>query len=180
MKTIFATIAAVAAIAFAGAASAAPAPTGYYVQAGVGTNYQSNRDTGIAYSAAVGKDFGLVRAEAEFIGTQGSDSNKFGNLASNLGNVNVYVQPTTVLGATPFVGGGIGYGQMYRRGVVSTNNNGIVFNASTGFSYPLTEKMTLVTQYRYFLANDTKYTKNAHTVDNYNSSVTTVGVRYAF
>jgi opacity protein-like surface antigen len=183
MKKIIATLAAFAALAVAGAASASPLTgvlNGLYVQGQFGANYQSNRDTGSAASISVGKYIiPGVRAEVEYIGARGNDSTKLGGTTSNVFNLNALVEPTTILGATPFIGGGIGYGSMARSGIVGSTN-GVVFNVQSGLSYPITKKLTFVTAYRYVIANSVDIRTSKIGIDNYNASSATVGVRYAF
>jgi opacity protein-like surface antigen len=171
-------IAALAALSVAAVAAPALAATDY-VQAQAGVGFQANRDNGEAYSVAVGHDFGTVRAEAEVVALRGLNDPKLGDTQSNLANINVYVEPVTVYGVTPFVGAGVGYGSLFDRGVKG-DRNGVVFNASAGATYPLTDKLTLVGTARYFIANDVDYVKTRGTLDNYKASALTVGLRYNF
>ncbi len=175
---ILATLAAVAAMAVASSAVAGPLD-GFYAQGTVGGQFQDQRNDGVAYSAALGKDFGNIRAEVEYTGSRGANSGKVGDVASNLVSVNAYIEPITVLGATPYVGAGVGYGQLYHGGVVG-DRSGVVFNGTAGVSYPLTEKLTVLGQYRYSIAKDVEVLKAGGKAEAYRASTASVGLRYAF
>jgi len=170
-------LAAVAAIAGASSAVASPL-TGSYVQGTVGADVQASRNDGVAVSIAAGKDFGMVRAEAEYTATRGANSATNGNVASDLLTLNAYIEPVTIYGVTPYVGAGIGYGEFYRAGVVG-DRDGMVFNGTVGASYGLTDKLDLVGQYRYTIANDVKVVKTTG-VEDYRASTISVGLRYTF
>ena len=167
MKILTTLAAAVAALAFAGAASAAPLSlAGDYVQGSVGVTspspYQSD---GVAVSAAFGRTVGILRGEVEYIHT--SNHTVVGTADVNLGNLNLYVQPIVYHGFTPFVGAGIGYGNL---SVHHYSANSAVVNVGFGTSYKLTSKLDAVAQYRHFSA--TSY--------NYRNDVASVGLRYTF
>lgn len=170
MKKLIASLAAVAAVAFAGAACANPLDTvaaavkGDYVQVQGGSQFGDQYGGGAAWSVAAGRDFGLVRAEVEYLG-----SNLGGHGTLQSANVNAYIQPVTVYNVTPFVGGGIGYGRLDGHGF---GENATLLNAQVGASYPLTTKLKAVVAYRYEAAE----TGNAgdHT------SAVTAGLRYTF
>jgi opacity protein-like surface antigen len=180
MKFI-ATLVAVATLAVAGSAAAAPLDflAGNYVQGSVGGQFQDNRADATSYSVAVGRDFGTVRVEGEYVAGRGSDNAKLGTVESNLGNINVFVEPVTVLGVTPFVGAGVGYGSLYGAGVKG-DRNGTVFNAQAGATYKLTKDIDLVGSYRYWLAADVDVQKAPKIVEQYRASTLSVGVRYTF
>jgi opacity protein-like surface antigen len=179
MKQFIATLAAVAAFAVAGSAAAASPVAGYYVQGSGGQNYQSDRDSGTALSASFGKDFGKVRVEGEYLATRGTNSATLGDTAANLVNANVFYQPITFANITPFIGAGVGYGELFRSGVVG-DQNGVVFNGTVGVSYPISGKLSAVLQYREFLANSIQFRKAPGNTDNYKASVATMGLRYTF
>lgn len=170
MKKIIASLAAVAAVAFAGAAcanpldSAAAAVKGDYVQVQGGSQFGDAYGGGAAWSVAAGRDFGLVRAEVEYLG---SNLGHYGTLQS--ANINAYIQPITIDKVTPFIGGGVGYGRLGGHGY---GVNATLLNAQVGASYPLTSKLKAVVAYRYEQAE----TGNAgeHT------SAVTAGLRYTF
>jgi len=180
MKFI-ASLAAIAALAVAGSAAAAPSLNGVYVEGNIGSTFQANRDNGTAFGVAVGKQFGPLRGEVEYLGTRGNDSKKLGDTASNLLNANVFVDsPKKVLGVTPFAGVGVGYGNLYHGGVVGGAQNGAVFNGTVGVTYDVNPKLAIVTEYRGFLANSVDFRKAAGQTGNYAVGTATVGVRYTF
>ncbi len=160
MKKTFAFIAALATIAFAGAVSAAPLFN--YVQGNLGGNYGDDfgrNAGGAAWSVAAGRDTGTFRTEIEY---QGADVGHFGKLQA--GNVNAYYQPTVkFLGLSPYVGAGLGYGQVVDR-------DSVLFNVQAGVTYPVTDKLKAVIGYRF-----TDAAQNGGHVN----SVTT-GLRYTF
>jgi opacity protein-like surface antigen len=164
MKKIIASLAAVAAIAFAGAACANPLDTaaaavkGDYVQLSGGSQFSDNFGGGATWSAAVGRDYGKVRAEVEYLG---ANIGHYGTAQTF--NVNGYFQPVTVYGFTPYVGAGVGYGRV-------VNQDSFLLNGTAGVSYPLTSHLKAVGEYRYVaLENDGQHTQAA-----------TLGLRYTF
>lgn len=177
MKMI-ASLVAVAAMAVATSAAAGPLD-GLYAQGTVGVTQQDARNDGVAYSAALGKDFGAIRAEVEYTGSRGANDDKLGDVASNLVSLNAYIEPITIAGVTPFVGAGVGYGQLYHGGVVG-DRSGVVFNGTVGGSYNLTEKLAVVGQYRYNIAKDVEVLKAGGKTEAYRASVISAGVRYTF
>lgn len=167
MKKIIASLAAVAAIAFAGAACANPltavetAVKGDYVQVQGGSQFSDSYGGGASWSVAGGRDFGLVRAEVEYLGAN------IGNYGTaQTVNVNAYVQPITIANFTPFIGGGIGYGRI-------VGHDATVLNAQVGTSYPLTTKLKAVVAYRYT-------TDQFGNATGASTSAVTAGLRYTF
>ena len=199
MKKIIASLVAVAALSVAGAASAASPITaventvgaavstveataasvtkGYYAQVNVGSQFESNRDSGTNFSLAYGRQVGNFRGEVEYLGTRDVKSAKLGNVSTNLANINAYYQPNyTFKGLQPFVGAGVGYGELQG----ASNRNAVVYNATAGLSYKLTSKIDLVTEYRYFISTDTSVRGNDLNDNKYRASAAVVGVRYSF
>lgn len=177
MKTI-ATLAALAVMAVASSAVAGPLD-GLYTQGTVGVTQQDARNDGVAYSVAVGKDFGAIRSELEYTGSRGNNAGKLGDVASNLVSLNAYIEPVTVLGVTPYVGAGLGYGQLYHGGVVG-DRSGVVFNGTVGASYNVTPKIAVVGQYRYNIAKDVEVLKAGGKTEAYRASTISAGLRYTF
>ena len=164
MKKLIASLVAGATLAIAGAACAASpldAVKGDYVQVQGGSQFSDSYGGGAAWSVAGGRDFGLVRAEVEYLG---ANIGHYGTAQTV--NVNAYIQPVTIDKFTPFIGGGIGYGRI-------VGHDATVLNAQVGTSYPLTTKLKAVVAYRY-------------TTDQFNgstgasTSAVTAGLRYTF
>lgn len=182
MNKIFATVAAAVAVAFAAnAANAAPLDLlkGYYAEGAIGTNNQENRSDSTQANVALGKDFGAVRAELAYSSTAPAKSTRLGKVSSGVVGANLYVEPVTIHGFTPFVGGGVGMGTFTGKGVKG-EKNGVVFNAALGTSYALSDRVNLVAAYRYVIADDTKVQKAVGVVEDYRASTVTVGARYSF
>lgn len=174
MKTF--AIAALASLALAGAASAAPVD---YVAGSVGALTQElstdNVSTGLA-SVAVGKNVGPVRVEGEYVRLTDIETR---DIDGNLFNVNVAYDFKPVLGFTPFVGAGAGYGDIARSGVRG-DNDGLVLNGTVGVSRALTSKLDLTAQYRIFKGADIDVASRTGKFDDLKVEAVTVGVRYSF
>lgn len=178
MKTF--AIAAIAAVALAGSASAATLDN-TYVAGSVGALKQElatdNIDTNVA-SIAVGKKFGSVRVEGEYVRLTDIQTR---NVDSDLFNVNVAYDLKSYYGFTPFVGVGAGYGNVDRGGkAVKGDNNGLVLNYTVGASYALTKKLDLTAQYRVFNAADIDVAQARGGFDNLDVKAFTIGGRYSF
>lgn len=174
MKTF--AIAAFASLALAGAASAAPVD---YVAGSVGALTQElstdNVSTGLV-SVAAGKNVGPVRVEGEYvrltdIETRGTKGNLF--------NVNVAYDFQPILGFTPFVGLGAGYGDIDRSGVRG-DNDGLVLNGTVGASRALTERLAVTAQYRVFKGADIDVATRSGKFDSLDVQAVTIGARYSF
>jgi opacity protein-like surface antigen len=174
MKKIFAAAFAFAAISLGLAGVAAAAPT--YVELSGGGSFSANSASGAVYGVALGKDFGALRLEGEYLGSRSVNGNAINSVNSNLGNVNLYVQPFKLGAVTPFVDAGIGYGSVEDR----ASQNGLVFNLGAGASVPISTKLALVGRYRYFLADNVTVGPTPALSKEYDASVVTVGLRYTF
>ena len=182
MKKIIAVVAVAAAMFAAGAASAAPLDflKGNYVEGSLGTDFVNDRHTSPNFSVAIGKDLGMVRGELAYSGTRDANTNvKLGDVGTNLISANLYVQPVVIYGVTPYVEGGVGYGQVYNGGVVG-RRDGVVFNVGVGASYPLTSDIDMVVGYRHYVAEDVKIRQTVALTEQYRSDAVTVGLRYTF
>ena len=108
-------LAAVAALAVAGSASAGVLDD-TYVAGSVGALQQElslkNIDTNVA-SIAAGKKFGAVRVEGEYVRLTDIETR---NIDSDVFNVNVAYDFKPYYGVRPFVGAGVGYGNVDRGG----------------------------------------------------------------
>ena len=165
MNKIFAPLAAIAALAFAGVAAASPVDTvmtavkGDYLQVQYGSQFNNLYGHDAAVTASFGRDFGVVRAEAEYVNTDIAKSS-----LQSIG-LNGYYQPVTFYKVTPFVGVGVAYGSL-------KDHDGTMFNAQIGASYPVLKNLKATVAYRYTTA----------TFDHLgtDTSAVTAGVRYTF
>lgn len=181
MKTLFASLAAVAALSVAGAAAAGPLDVlkPDYVQGSVGVQKQSNRDDGTAFSVTAGRDLGAVRAEVEYATSNGAGSKTLGEVEADTVSLNLYYDLQPVRGITPFVGAGVGYADLDGAGVVG-DSTGAIWNFAAGASYTVRPNLDLVAQYRYNIANDIEVRKGVGKVEKYRAGVASIGVRYTF
>lgn len=175
MKNNFIAALALAAMTMFGASAAQAAST--YVETGIGGSFtNAHAADGIVYSAAIGKDYGALRLEGEYVGSRTLNGSSVGAVNSNLGSINLYVQPFKLGPVTPFVEGGVGYGDVESRASAS----GAVFNLGAGASVPLSKHFSLDARYRLFLAEDLKFGPNPSATEQYRAQVVQAGLRYTF
>lgn len=175
MKNNFIAALALAAMTIFGASAAQAAST--YVETTIGGSFTSaHAADGIAYSAAIGKDFGGLRLEGEYMGSRSVNGSSIGAVNSNLGSVNLYVQPFKLGPVTPYVEGGVGYGDVESK----SSGSGAVFNVGAGASLPLSQHFALDARYRLFLAEDLKFGATPSATEQYRAQVISAGLRYTF
>jgi opacity protein-like surface antigen len=174
MKRLFAAALAILTLSFAGASVANAAST--YVEAGLGGSFTTGHADGLAYSVALGKDYGALRLEGEYVGSRTINGDAIGKVNSNLGNVNLYVQPFKLGPVTPFVNAGVGYGDIEDK----STQSGLIFNVGAGASLPLSPHWAAVGRYRVFLAEDVKFGATPTATEQYRAQIATLGLRYTF
>src|SRR5690606_27292522 len=150
----------------------------YYIQGNVGTTFNTNntdtRDPQMTGGFNIGYDLGTIRTELEFLGSRNGSNGggSIGTVDADMLNVIVYAEPFEFYDFTPFVGAGVGYARLTGSGV-SNSENGLVLNMGVGMTYEMSDRFSLVAQYRYFIGDDMNVKQNNGTWDNYKSHVTT-------
>lgn len=160
-----------------------PAMAQNYVAAQVGTSTQDlsldNVDVQVG-TVAVGRDFGSVRAEAEFarfgdIQTQSIRANSIG--------VNGYYEPVEleVVGVkvTPFVGAGVSYISTGRN-PFGRDDEGFAYSGMVGTSVGITDKLAATVTYRYTKSYDIDVVNRAGFRNDFEDKSVLVGLRYNF
>jgi len=181
------TIAAVAALFIASSAQASDLlSTKLYIETQIGTTVKpdSGRDNSSIMGLSVGKDVGEVRVDLSTIRHSSGDNTTLGEVEvdSLVGgayyDINTY-DIGTYSKFTPFVGVNAGYGWADGAGVVSANDSGIVYGASLGVGYKVTDTIDLVTSYQYLTSNTITVTNSSGNED-WDSQAVTAGVRFRF
>lgn len=189
MKKILAALAVVFGLAF-GAASAQAGDLvvgGYsatpYVELKAGNAWQgdSRYDNQAVYGGAAGLDFGAVRTEIELgYFDMGGNGGNLGAVQNTLAGLNVFVEPVTVAGFTPYVGGGVGYGWFSGTGHNTRNEDSIVYNVGGGVTYAIVKNWMLDVGYRYYVSDERDIVADGNDGDHYKAHVVSAGVRYNF
>lgn len=175
IRTFSALAVSFALIATASVASAAE----NYVSGAVASNVQDFSVDNVdiqAASVAVGRDYGKVRAEVEYVHLGDVQTN---DVRANIVNVNGYVEPFTFGRVTPFVGAGIGYASL-GGAAVNGDADGFVYNASVGANFALTQNLSVNTQYRFTKSTDLNVFERSGTLGDFEDESVFVGVRYTF
>lgn len=150
--------------AVAALAMAAPAVAQDYVRGSVGEEVSS---------VAAGRDWGAFRGEVAYDSlTDVGDFRQTGRILS----VNGYLEPVTIGPVTPYLTGGIGYGQIRS---VGFSEDGVIANAGAGASWALTDNWAVNAEWRTYFTGDVRERIKGGT-DNFSTDVVSVGVRYRF
>jgi len=177
-RTIFA---AVAAFFIASTAHADQANT-QYIETQIGSTVRADdgRDNSGVVGITVGKDLGDVRVSLAGVRNSSGDATALGEVELDALVGGAYYDINVNSGKyTPFVGVNAGYGWADGAGVVSANDSGIVYGASFGLGYKVTDKVDLVTTYQYLTSNTITVTNSSGNED-WDSQAVTAGVRFRF
>lgn len=188
MKKILAALAVAVGLSFGSAQAADLVVGGYaatpYVELKAGNAWQgdSKYDNQAVYGGAVGLDFGAVRTELELgyfdMGGNGGD---LGAVQNTVAGLNVFFEPVTVNGFTPYVGGGIGYGWFSGTGTNDANEASIVYNVGGGVTYAIDKNWMIDVGYRYYISDENEIVADRNDGGtNYEAHVVSAGVRYNF
>ena len=175
-------IAAVAALFIASSAQASDLlSTKLYIETQIGTTVKpdSGRDNSSIMGLSVGKDVGEVRVDLSTIRHSSGDNTTLGEVEVDSLVGGAYYNINTNSKFTPFVGVNAGYGWADGAGVVSANDSGIVYGASLGVGYKVTDTIDLVTSYQYLTSNTITVTNSSGNED-WDSQAVTAGVRFRF
>lgn len=147
-----------------------------------------SHDTGYAVSLAVGRKVEYVRVEAE-LAYRTTDIDKLAGVSVG-GDVtalslmaNCFFDMNTGTAFTPFLGGGIGVSNIDAKLVIapysfSDDVNVFTYQAIAGFSYALSEKMSLDLSYRYLATTEPKFKGDIDS--EYKGNNFMLGLRYSF
>ena len=158
-------------------ATSAMAGEGTYVSGGFG-QVLSQAKEGSNQSdvfVAAGRDYGIYRAEVNFQSLNSTATSARVN--ANLGTAEVFAQ-YPIDKWTPYVGGGIGYGQFTGTGVKKATD-GIVYVATAGVSYDFTKNWGAFAQYDY-LRSSVKVTDANGESNDYVGNAMKIGAKYTF
>ena len=155
-----------------------------YVELKMGNAWQhdSRYDNQGVYGGAVGLDFGKFRTEFEAgYFDMGGAGGSLGSVTNTLVSVNVFAEPVTISGFTPYVGGGIGYGWFSGSGHNPNNEHSIVYNVGGGVTYDISKNWMVDVGYRYYISDENNIVADTgEKGTNYKAHVATAGLRYNF
>lgn len=163
----------------------------WYVRAEAGATYQDELNStpkaegrsGWTVGGAVGRQLDShFRAEGELL--YSDDKAKVGNgrLKVFAGLANGYYDFDTGTKLKPFVGAGVGVGQVKPDGgAIRDDDTGLAYQLLTGVAYPITDKLSAQIGYRYLGVNDVKIGSSAQAIrGDYHDQAVTVGLTYKF
>lgn len=181
-----------AGVAFAGVAHAqATVDPQWYVRGGGGATYQDEINssskvkgkTGWTVDAAVGRQIDShFRAEGQLIYSDDKAKVGDGRVKVLAGLANAYYDFDTGTKLRPFVGAGVGLGQVkLTGGAVHDDDTGFAYQLQTGVAYPINDRLSAQVGYRYLGVNDVKIGSGAQGVrGDYHDQAVTMGVTYKF
>ncbi|WP_165837139.1 outer membrane protein [Phenylobacterium hankyongense] len=189
----FVTLAAAAVAATALSASAAAAQdANWYVRGDIGGNFNSRidgspsvkGDNGWALSGAVGREvMDGVRVEEEITYLQSDGKNgSSGKLETTAGLVNAYYDFNRQGAWRPFVGAGLGVGQVkIDGGPNSGDDTGFAYQFKVGLAHPINDRLTAEVAYRYLGVTGVRLGAAPGGIHgDYTDQAATVGLRYKF
>lgn len=192
MKISLKSAAAFAGLALAGAAHAQTAiDPQWYVRGDAGATYQDELNSsptvkaksGWTVDAAVGRQIDShFRAEGELLYSDDKAKIGDGRIKVVAGLANGYYDFDTGTKLKPFIGAGVGIGQVkLDGGPVRDNDTGLAYQLLTGVAYPINDKLSAQVGYRYLGVNDVKIGAGAQGLHgDYHDQAVTVGLTYKF
>ena len=164
----------------------------WYVRADAGVAFQDrtnaspkvNGQTGWTADIAAGRSLAPnFRAEAELLFAQGDQKHvDRGRIKVLAGLANGYYDLDTGTKLKPFVGAGLGIGQVkLGGGTLRDDDTGLAYQLLTGVAYPITDKLSAQIGYRYLGVNDVAIGSGAQALHgDYHDQAVTVGLTYKF
>ena len=149
---------------------------GWYIRGDAGISFsdadnQPNSEEAFAIGGGIGYRFSeMFRADVTF---DGAFDYGFGNGVDSYGVLaNVYVDFPLNMPVTPYIGGGIGWGEVSGNGVT---DDGVSFAGMAGFSFPVSSNLDLDIGYKL------RYTDlNEAGVDYWIDHMVRAGLRFSF
>jgi opacity protein-like surface antigen len=191
MNKLWTLAAAAASLSLAGAAHAqTAADPNWYVRGDAGGTFQDEVNStpkvkgksGWTVDLAAGRSFGSnVRGEAELLYADADGKNgATGRIKTVAGLLNGYYDIDTGTRWRPFVGAGIGFGQVkLDGGPFHDDDTGFAYQLQTGVSYPFTDRLSGQLAYRYLGINDVELGEGPGRLHgDYHDQAVTVGVAY--
>lgn len=163
-----------------------------------GSDFETTPFPGFLLSGAVGMDFGLVRFEGEILYNRydlddlefaGADRSADGGFSTLAGMANVFLDIPTPIGVTPFVGGGIGYGEASANDIefsgsdlLDDSDSGLVYQARAGLAFAILPLTDLTLGYRYLVIDGIDLSDGSVQLkdDDLQSHVFELGLRVTF
>jgi opacity protein-like surface antigen len=192
MKNVLMSAAAVAGLALVtGAAHAQTIDPQWYVRGDAGATYQDEINsaskvkgkTGWTVDAAVGRQIDShFRAEGQIIYSDDKQKVGDGRIKVLAGLANAYYDFDTGTKLKPFVGAGVGIGQVkLDGGSFDHDDTGFAYQLQTGVAYPINDKLSAQVAYRYLGVNDVKIASGAQAIrGDYHDQAVTAGLTYKF
>ena len=163
----------------------------WYVRGGGGATYQDEinatpkvkGETGWTVDAAVGRQINNnFRAEGQLIYSNDEQKVGDGRIKVLAGLANAYYDFDTGTKLNPFIGAGVGFGQVKldeRAG--DDDDTGFAYQLQTGVIYPINDKLSAQVGYRYLGVNNVEIGSGAQaTRGDYHDQAVTMGLTYKF
>ncbi len=192
MKVSLTSAAALASLALAGVAHAQTTiDPQWYVRGDVGGAYQDEINSsskvkaksGWTVDAAVGRQIDShFRAEGELIYSDDKAKVGAGRVKVLAGLANGYYDFDTGTKLKPYIGAGVGIGQVkLDGGAVHDDDTGFAYQLLTGVAYPINDRLSAQVGYRYLGVNDVKIGSRVDAVrGDYHDQAVTLGLTYKF
>lgn len=194
-------------------APAAHAEVDYYVAFGAGGSIHEQVDIennntsetfettpfpGYMITGALGVDLGLVRLEGEILynlydlddlESAGVESSADGSFATLAGMANAFVDFPLPFGPTPFIGAGVGYGEVSANNIefggtdlLDDSDTGLIYQARAGIAFGILPLTDLVLGYRYLVADGIELSDGGVELDDdqLESHIFELGLRISF
>lgn len=164
--------------------------SGWYVRGDAGGAFQPELnstpkvkgDTGWTADVAAGRSFGAFRTEGQLIYSEADHEIGEGSTKVTAGLLNGYYDFSTGTRLKPFIGAGVGVGQVKLDGELSEDDDtGFAYQLQTGVAYPINDRLSAQVAYRYLGVNDVEIGSGASSIDgDYHEQAVTVGLSYKF
>lgn len=192
MKTYLMSVAALAGLSLAGVARAQTAiDPQWYVRGGVGATYQDEinatpsvkGEAGWTADAAVGRQIDSnFRAEGQILYADDEQKVGEGRIKVLAGLANAYYDFDTGTKLKPFIGAGVGIGQVkLDDSAIDGDDTGFAYQLQAGVAYPINDKLSAQVGYRYLGVNDVEIGSGAQAIrGDYHDQAITMGLTYKF
>ena len=186
MKKLLVTAAALVGLGLASGAQAQD----WYVRGDAGATFQSQvggrpdakGDTGWTIDGAVGRGFGRnLRGELEVLYSEADGKHDDGKLRTVAGLANGYYDFAPDATWRPFVGAGVGVGQVKAGGPRRGDDTGFAYQFLAGVGHPINDRMSAQVAYRYLGINNVRLYSGAAALNgDYHDQGVIFGVTYKF